>query len=216
MNKIQASQATANRLIEEGKSHWVTRRHETVEAKGKGLLETYWITPRPEATKSETSGGKPVEMNTQLIQKQGRLIDWCKQLLLEHLKRVVARRHVLGLKDTLGSEQLVYEPPREKTSLDEVEKFIRLPEFNSKIAHLDTNTISQDVVIDKTVEDQLHQFVTTIASTYQDNPFHNFEHAAHVTMAYVFWLLFPVIFGRLHVFLLVQNTLFSSPVWTSS
>jgi hypothetical protein len=30
---------------------------------------------------------------------------------------------------------------------------------------------------------QLRHYVNTIASLYQDNPFHNFEHASHVTMS---------------------------------
>jgi hypothetical protein len=32
---------------------------------------------------------------------------------------------------------------------------------------------------------QLSSFVSSIAALYQDNPFHNFEHASHVTMSVV-------------------------------
>jgi hypothetical protein len=35
------------------------------------------------------------------------------------------------------------------------------------------------------VHDQLSSFVSSIASMYQDNPFHNFEHVSHVTMSVV-------------------------------
>lgn len=36
--------------------------------------------------------------------------------------------------------------------------------------------------IPQVVEDQLRSGITTIANTYRDNHFHNFEHACHVTM----------------------------------
>eukprot|EP00934_Nitzschia_sp_Nitz4_P002440 Nitzschia sp. Nitz4//scaffold67_size101165//98871//101089//NITZ4_004548-RA/size101165-augustus-gene-0.19-mRNA-1//1//CDS//3329556531//2435//frame0 len=40
---IHASQATADELIRFGKTHWLQPREDTVEAKGKGRLQTYWI-----------------------------------------------------------------------------------------------------------------------------------------------------------------------------
>ena len=45
-NRIHASEATANLLIQAGKTHWVKPREDTVVAKGKGELKTFWIEPR--------------------------------------------------------------------------------------------------------------------------------------------------------------------------
>ena len=44
-NRIHASEATAKLLIQAGKHHWVKPREDTVVAKGKGEMKTYWIEP---------------------------------------------------------------------------------------------------------------------------------------------------------------------------
>jgi len=41
------------------------------------------------------------------------------------------------------------------------------------------------VALDETVMTQLQNYVTSIALLYRSNPFHNFEHASHVTMSVV-------------------------------
>ena len=43
-DKIQISQETADLLIAAGKSHWFVKRDGLVKAKGKGELQTYWLT----------------------------------------------------------------------------------------------------------------------------------------------------------------------------
>ena len=42
--RIQVSQATADALIENGKEAWLVPREEKVQAKGKGEMQTYFIT----------------------------------------------------------------------------------------------------------------------------------------------------------------------------
>jgi hypothetical protein len=51
-NKIQVSRKTAKLVVEAGKSFWLTARKDLVNAKGKGLLQTYWL----ELKRSKTSG----------------------------------------------------------------------------------------------------------------------------------------------------------------
>ncbi|CAB9499607.1 Receptor-type guanylate cyclase gcy [Seminavis robusta] len=41
--KIQVSQSTADELIRHGHRDWLTEREDKVEAKGKGLMTTYWV-----------------------------------------------------------------------------------------------------------------------------------------------------------------------------
>lgn len=48
--RIQASQATYSHLCDLGYGDWGQPREELVEAKGKGMLQTYWISP-PDAVR---------------------------------------------------------------------------------------------------------------------------------------------------------------------
>jgi class 3 adenylate cyclase len=45
-NRIQVSSTTAEILIASGKGHWLNQREDLVEAKGKGTLQTYWLSFR--------------------------------------------------------------------------------------------------------------------------------------------------------------------------
>jgi hypothetical protein len=45
-NRIHVSQSTADLLIADGLQHWLTPRNDLVNAKGKGLLQTYWCEPQ--------------------------------------------------------------------------------------------------------------------------------------------------------------------------
>ena len=42
--RIQVSQATADLLVAAGKQRWLTPREDLVEAKGKGKMQTHWVT----------------------------------------------------------------------------------------------------------------------------------------------------------------------------
>lgn len=42
-NRIHVSEATAHLLRASGKQSWLTQREDMIEAKGKGLLQTYWV-----------------------------------------------------------------------------------------------------------------------------------------------------------------------------
>ena len=41
--RIHVSSATANELLAHGKQSWLIEREDPVEAKGKGVLQTFWI-----------------------------------------------------------------------------------------------------------------------------------------------------------------------------
>ena len=41
----------------------------------------------------------------------------------------------------------------------------------------------ENITLDEKICNQLQEYVTIIASTYRDNPFHNYEHACHVQMS---------------------------------
>jgi hypothetical protein len=218
-DKIHISGETADLLIEADKANWFHPREDVIVAKGKGALQTYWLTTKDE-TRSKNQSSNPeggeattasdenmVETEAEAINasrtvasmKLQRLIDWNCELLLQLLKKIVARRNVTKRKSTspllsdrlkkksqsLTSssrmETLEMELGLGATALDEVCEIITLPNFDAKAAseELDPKTIDLG---DKLAE-QLRDFVSVIASMYRDNPFHCFEHASHVTMS---------------------------------
>jgi class 3 adenylate cyclase len=57
--RIHVSEQTAKLLVHTGHGNWVSKRTDLVEAKGKGMLQTYWISrgATSDAVRSERSGG---------------------------------------------------------------------------------------------------------------------------------------------------------------
>lgn len=67
-NAIQCSQATADLIIAAQKGHWLTKRKDLVEAKGKGSMQTYWIEPYGNAPSVSEA---PSDMSTFHTSTQG-------------------------------------------------------------------------------------------------------------------------------------------------
>jgi hypothetical protein len=180
--------ATANLLSGAGKEHWVTRREDIIIAKGKGAMISYWLTTKQKKGTSVSSGGNstadegPLEKalpEAAASMRQDRLINWITDLLLGYVRTITATNEAMAVKRD-PSGMLVYSPPDGKTCLDEVVEVIKLPKFDAKAC---LNQIDYEVEISPVVVQQLRDVVTTIAKCYLDNPFHNFEHACHVTMS---------------------------------
>ena len=115
-NMIHVSEDTANILMAAGRSDWITPRDALVSAKGKGFMQTYWLTMKPSRqddtntkkpkmisdTASEHSdvlsehsgGGADNEEEDQAFkdQRTKRLIDWNVEVLHSQLKKIVAMR----------------------------------------------------------------------------------------------------------------------------
>ena len=58
-SKIQVSQTTADLIISGGHPGWIKPRESLVFAKGKGELQTYWLSPENSTSGSQTSGTQP-------------------------------------------------------------------------------------------------------------------------------------------------------------
>lgn len=54
-NRIHLSQETADLLVSAGKEHWLEKREELIEMKGKGAIQTYWLTMRIQSGSSAHS-----------------------------------------------------------------------------------------------------------------------------------------------------------------
>merc|ERR1711977_318347 len=62
---------------------------------------------------------------------------------------------------------------------DEVVEIIELPAFDPKAAIQDPYSMD----LSKDLMTQLRTYIFMVSNTYKENPFHNFEHASHVTMS---------------------------------
>ena len=210
-DRIQISEETADLLHQAGKNHWFEPREDTVVAKGKGALKTFWLRTSDNLEKRKRPS-LPDEMRSSIIEKEAvdklatektaRLIDWNCDVLLRLLKQIVARRramakykqsNIVGLNSLKSSRRAslsgsihgnaMDESNENGTVIDEVMEIITLPKLDLKLAKAQED--ADAVELDNAVVNQLTEYVSNIAAMYRDNPFHNFEHASHVTMSVV-------------------------------
>jgi class 3 adenylate cyclase len=188
VGRIQLSQETADLLIAAGKESWLKPREEKVVAKGKGEMQTYWLSENSSMDSSErgSDSGYGVDANDMeyavVSARVSRLIDWNVEVLNQMLRQILARRQT-NLSKTGTPHQVKPFVRGDGTVLEEVTEIITLREFDAATTK---NQIDSDSIqLSKAAEAQLFDYVTTIASLYHENPFHNFAHASHVTMSVV-------------------------------
>lgn len=200
-NRILVSQATANCIAASGKEKWLTDRAETEILKVRKHLSNaifeggrdlrilvyfkqgYWIHPatlrgersrRVRGSMDEPSSNSvgfsdPSDTVSDQTTLQ-RLIDWNVDLLSTSMKEILSQS--TESQPVLDSAADMA-PLRQCGSsyLDEVMEIIMLPDFDG------AKVVSNTAVLPKTVQEQLRDYVTCIASMYRSNDFHNFEHA---------------------------------------
>ncbi|KAG7359286.1 adenylate and guanylate cyclase catalytic domain containing protein [Nitzschia inconspicua] len=204
-NRIQASQKTAELIVEARRGHWLTARKDLVNAKGKGLLQTFWLNPKVlkssgsvvssvedletehsvDSNNNEESEGKstvgrpfsaPQEISEEKLQ---RLIDWNVELFEDLLKPIVQKR-MERLGSTMDKDPSFVDTviiPDGSSVRDQAVASVRMPEFEPA-------SVMEDFELDSEVVAQLRMYITTVANLYRSsNPFHNFEHASHVIMS---------------------------------
>jgi Adenylate and Guanylate cyclase catalytic domain len=198
-SKVQMSKETADLLLAAGKSNWIKERAEKVRAKGKGELQTFWLEVKHETNVSVASGSsnsdcvdeelKVPQPAAKIMKDSGttsrpldakakRLVDWNCDQMIRLIKLIVARRNAqmarrgsqMQANDNAG---IVGSTLRKVgTVLEEVSEIIMLPKFDPKVYrhHDDPDAVQ----ISDEVLQQLHDYVSTIATLYRDNHFHNF------------------------------------------
>ena len=189
-------QDTADLLLASGKSQWIKRREDTVQAKGKGLLKTYWLDLAAESdsqgrgTSSEfassISGGSvadqieaihkddgttQTEHDKEKQDRHGRLIDWNVDMLSRLLNQIASRRKQPRM--TVNVEGLSLLPKDGRSTIDDVQEIIYLGGTSQEIEQ-------EGAEIEPEALDQLRYFVTSVCAMYRHNSFHNFEHARSV------------------------------------
>jgi 3'5'-cyclic nucleotide phosphodiesterase len=181
-NKIQLSEATANLLRAAGKENWLISRSDKVSAKGKGVMNTYWLSRGSKRPNSVLSQDDTSTIDENMGSSQDRAIEWICELLSEPL-RMVNVRNQRSQRSSSGTSSLVYRRTNDKTFLDETEEVITLPDFDTKQLDMQKVALGKVFNLSNEVKTQLRLYVRAIASLYNDNPFHCFEHACHVTMS---------------------------------
>lgn len=189
MNKIQVSPETADYLQIANKGSWLEPRDVKVFVKGKGHLQTYWLTKKEEAQSQASSNDciarDQLDGIDSCASKASRLVNWNAEEMKKLLKQVVARRKAGELREKMkkngkartkrnstDSELLSFERP-----LDEVKDVVKLPDFDVEMVEFEKKIPQEAIELDNKVACQLTDLVTRIANLYQANPFHNFEHA---------------------------------------
>lgn len=177
------SNDTADLLKVSGMRQWIAPNEKTVFVKGKGEMPTYvlhspGIVSIDDKTKLQLQVAVPKE-------KMDRLIDWNTETLGNLLREVLTRRKKTNRGFRSGTARSWDEVDEADVStpgcnrvIEEVEEIIFLPKY-------DGAQVANEVLVSLSanVQKELRHLVSSIAELYNDNPFHNFEHASHVSMS---------------------------------
>lgn len=167
-------------------------------------IQTYWVTSSlgikgSESGSSETGSATTIKKipfitkeSIRPVQKMEdrikRLVDWNVETLLRLIKKIAAHRNMHQEHDshTAGEEfpDLAVGESK-KFPVEEVKEIIALPEFKRADSSSHLVCSPDEIEIPDVVVGQLCSFVSDIAKMYNNNPFHNFEHASHVLMSTV-------------------------------
>jgi class 3 adenylate cyclase len=115
--------------------------------------------------------------------KQERLVNWQVEKLSTSLKQVLEFRAAMKKSKGVEEADRWIEPiTTESSVIEEVVESITIPQIEPNVL---ARAKMEPVAVDLSPEalDQLRDYVSIISSLYRTNPFHNFEHANHVTQS---------------------------------
>ena len=194
-DRIQISQEMADLLLVAGKAHWCVPREDKVKVKGKGELSTYFLNMdivhhSRNGSDAGSEIGAEMTGDQEATEKRNRIADWTVVVLACLLKDIEVRRKASksnpDRRDRISELERTTGKRKDQSAINEIQEVIMLPEFDARAATKEENLNADDIVLDPEVFEQLRDYVQTIASLYSDeNPFHNFAHASHVTMSVV-------------------------------
>eukprot|EP00980_Cylindrotheca_fusiformis_P031380 scaffold26280_cov137-Cylindrotheca_fusiformis.AAC.2 len=202
-NRIQLSHVTANLLVASGLSTWIIPRKGKVFVKGKGEMQTFWLnTKTAKASKPSKPGNEMTtvsESHTDFsdsssisivvdnydldgvedMTKRERIVEYNVELLTSLLQQIIASRDAGVASNNTSLSEIEATIGTGGTVLEEFVPIIPLKRFDAR--DLSKRHEARSIDIGKEAKTQLRSFLTSVASMYRDNPFHNFEHASHVT-----------------------------------
>ena len=173
-NCIHMSEATANLLITEGRSSWVTRRDKKIHTAEIGELQTYWMTRyRPDRhgkesrvaslEPSSTFAFRDEKSEIYGVENEHRWIEWNTEQLLQLLRKILARQDQrrISIDGNFGLKQ----SENSRMPLDEVVEIIDLPDFDREAARRQREK-EDEVQMEKELVNQVRELVTIIAGMY--------------------------------------------------
>jgi hypothetical protein len=182
-NCIQISKATADLLIAAGKQAWLKPRTDMINAKGKGLMQTYFLEISRNVANSSNGGSSNADLsvpddtlveqpglcsNIQISTKNARLVDWIAETLIVCLKEIAVSRSYVNQRSKrhLLSEAFI-ETNISSSVLDEVKEIVTLP---SACMREGNKLNSKTVDVDPIVGQQLRHYLSKISLMYPENP----------------------------------------------
>jgi hypothetical protein len=179
--RILITEETANLIIENGRSDWLTPRKDVVMAKGKGAMTTFWLDVGQDARNpisgsedsltgsihddSSQSASAELRMRKRISEeafkladdKKQRLIGWQLETMVRLLKQVVANRKASN-KTAVNVIRI-----RGNTPMDEVVEVIKLPKIVRNVSKF-ASTIN----LEEGVIAELRDYISSIANIYQE------------------------------------------------
>jgi uncharacterized protein (DUF2267 family) len=162
-DRIQLSMQTAELLQAEGKPHWILPRDDPVMVKGKGTLQTFWLNTEHNTNRSRTVSSAQSHVTADTAHEA---------------------EPDAGDESPFLTEAQAYRN-------DNKDKASRLIDWNASALEewllplVIQRSGNDNQKVPPDASRQLQRFVAKIASLYRGNPFHNFEHASHVTMSVI-------------------------------
>lgn len=167
--KIHCSQATAEQLTRSGKEHWLEARKELISAKGKGILQTFWLTPYVDRAYTGNADFPQDEdilacdyagqLATELLKRE-REVQWVAEVLRDSIRDIVAQREtrrgkIEKISDKKSSKGLHL---RTSVPIDEIVDVIKMPQFDAKTADANVYVVK----IPEHVSNQIKEYVSIV------------------------------------------------------
>ena len=172
--RIHLSQETVDLIPEAFRSQWAKPREQLVGGNGAPGTMTYWLSPSALAM-SDDSKRNASARNLMAFESEAdripRLVDWNVQLLKRVLNQMASQRSAVFSDRPLKEDAVDRQLRDGKLVIDEVEEVVKLPKYRATRSRSFNNQLL--VEVSDEVEEQLREYITAIAHSYKDNPFHN-------------------------------------------
>ena len=170
--RVHLSQETVDLLPEHARSEWVKPREQLVDGKGVPGTVTYWLLPSALAMSDESrrnASARQLMASESEADRIPRLVDWNVQILKRVLNQMAAQRSTVGSNRPLNEDEVDKQLRDGKLVIDEVEEVVKLPKYRRSRSFNSQLTVE----VSAKVEKQLQKYITAIAHSYKNNPFHN-------------------------------------------
>ena len=158
-----------------GKDHWIENRQDLVTAKGKGVLQTYFLTPYVDKAYSAAEGQYSDDVDDDLLWvdcagqladkllKREREIEWVSELFYDNIREIIAHRSTKKgkLAKSFGTKPAYHHRAKNRVPLDEIVDVIKLPAFDSKST--DREIESFEVIIPESVSKLVREYVSIVS-----------------------------------------------------